>query len=318
MTFTKECETLSQSMLRWLWVLLVACGTSKSDRDRDRIASTPPAATSPTAKPARAAVLAEPDVPLPRELAFEVVDAGAKERSALRYTLAAGSSKLVVRTALSSRELVDGAWRGPTRLPAITTELEASIGRDGRVALRPLPQAADGGGPAAAAGAGYLEPWQALVGRSFELAIDARGRVDGVVGHDASWDELIQRLFATVVPLPDEPIAEGARWRVVTALRQQQAVLKQTATYTLVSRRMPWEIAIDIQRLAERQVIGDVELVAIVRRLRGTVAIDPARPWPVRGTLTVESTVHVRSGSREHIVEDTGTVELSSTSSTAR
>jgi len=296
--------------LYWVAVLLVACGTKRPERDDKPVAnSTPPA-------PPRVVNIAEPAVAMPRELAFDVLDAGKGERRVLRYALAAAGSKATLRTELSSRELADGAWRGPNKLPAIVSSLDITAATDGHVVVRPLAGSIDGA--ASAAVDAYLAPWQEIAGKSFEITFDARGRLGGLADHDASWDELAQRLLATIVPVPDAALGEGARWRIITAFRQQGAVLEQTATYTLVSAGPPWKIDVDIQRLAERQQIGAVELVAIVRRLQGTLEIDPALPAPKLGRLSVESTVHVRSGGRENIVEDTGTIDVTATSSTAR
>lgn len=298
--------------LRWLTVLLIACGTSGSERN-DKAAGS--GSARPT--PSRTIELPEPAIVLPRELAFEVLEAGRGERVALRYALGASTSDFVTRTKLTSRELANGTWSEPGKLPAIVTPLGVVVEGGGRTTMRPRAGSIDGS-PGAAASA-YLASWEALAGTSFVVTLDARGRLGTLGDHDAASDELVQRLLATLVPVPDEAIGEGARWRVVTALRQQSAVLKQTATYTLVSRAAPWKIDVDIQRLAEPQRIGDVELVAIVRRLRGTLEIDPARPFARRGTLEVESTVHVRSNGRESIVEDTGSIELETrTSSTSR
>jgi hypothetical protein len=308
---------------RWLLLLVVACGTNRSGHDETKqgaqagsAASSGSAAGSNTR---RVVELPEPEVALPKELAFELLEAGADGRTALRYALAAEKSHYVIRTELTTRELDGGVWGAPSKLPALITALDVGVERDRRTSWQPAQGSLDGAAsPAAQA---YLEPWNALAGRAFDVPLDVRGRLTAPVDHDAASEELVQRLLATVVPLPEQPIGVGARWRVVTALRQQSAVLKQTATYTLVSAQRPWKIAVDIQRLAESQRFGDVELVAIVRRLTGTVEVDPQRPLPVAGTLEVKSTVHVRSGNRENIVEDTGSVKIerkAGTSSTSR
>jgi hypothetical protein len=297
---------------RWLLVLVVACGTSKSGHDEPKQvkkAGSDAIGSAEGSNTPRVVELPEPEVALPKELAAELLDAGAEEhRSALRYALAADTSHYVVRTELTTRELDGGAWRAPTKLPAIVTPLDVGVARAGGASWQPLAGSIDGRADVTAQG--YLAPWNTLAGHAFAIPLDPRGRLTAPVDHDASSDEMVQRLLAMAVPLPSEPIGEGAKWRVVTALRQQAAVIKQTATYTLVSARRPWKIAVDIQRLAEPQRFGDVELVAIVRRLTGTVEVDPARPLPVAGTLDVKSTVHVRRGNRENIVEDTGTVKL--------
>lgn len=314
---------------RWTLVLLVACGTSKSERDDKEVGARSPAPevtsqrpstqappTQPT--PPRVVQIPEPAIVLPRELAFEVLERGRGKPVALRYAAKAGdTSRFVMRTELTSRELAGGTWQGPNKLPAILTPFDVTVESGQRIRVEPRTGEIDG--KASAHADAYLAGWAAIVDRAFAIEVDARARVAGVADRDAGADEIVQRLLATAVPVPEEPIGEGARWRVVTALRQQSAVLKQTATYTLVSRtNRRWKIAVDIQRLAERQQIGSTELVAIVRRLQGTVEIDPGQPLPTLGKLSVQSTVHVREGDRETIVEDTGTIALSSTTPTSR
>lgn len=314
MTSARERSSLNVMSPRWLLLLVLACGTSKSGHDETKQGThggSGVASGSADRSPARRVVeLPEPKVALPKELAFELLDAGAEgaRRTALRYALAAEPSHYVIRTELTTRELDGGIWRAPSKLPALITALDVGVDRDGNASWQPIRGSLDGS--ASATAQAYLGPWDALAGRSFGLPLDARGRLTTAVDHDDPSEELVQRLLATAVPLPEQAIGEGAKWRVVTALRQQSAVLRQTATYTLVSARAPWKIAVDIQRLAETQRIGDVELVAIVRRLTGTVEVDPTRPLPIAGTLEVKSTVHVRRGSSENIVEDTGRVKL--------
>lgn len=281
--------------MRWpmLLVIATACGNGRTERN-DK-----PAEQGPM----RSVQLPEPAIALPRELAFELLEAGGTERAPLRYTFAAASATLDTSTELTSRELVGDQWREPVELPAITTQLEITLAADGKATLQPLAGHAEG---SAAAAQEYLAPWQALAGKAFVVTLDARGRL---LDHGTSPDELLQRLFVAFVPLPEEPIGIGGRWRVVTAFRQSGAVLKQTATYTLLSRA-PLQVGVDIQQLAERQQLANVELVAIVRKLSGTIDLDPARPVAARGSLDVTSTVHVRASGGEHITEDSGVVKL--------
>jgi len=276
----------------WIALLLVACGTRTPERDRheptrDKSAATSPVAAAPTpASAPRTVEISEPPIALPRELAFELLEPGKGARAPLRYAFEAGTLRFVTRTELTSRELVDGTWREPATAQPSTSELGVNVERDGRVVMR-------------AANASDLA-----------ITLDARGRTPELATHASAAEDVVQRMLATVVPLPEQPVGLGARWRVVTALRQQGAVLKQTATYTLAARDSRWTIAVDVQRLAEPQRVMGVELVAIVRRLQGTFELDPTRPFPRTGTLAVTSTVHARTGSRETIVEDTGTIEL--------
>ena len=126
--------------------------------------------------------------------------------------------------------------------------------------------------PAAEADA-YLASWRKLVqDRRITLAFDQRGQfsmtASGVPatgsGNDQTKDEVIQRLLSMIVPLPAEPVGAGARWRVVTILRQRPAYVKQTAIYTLSSAAVAskagpatWKLHIKLTRVGEQQAIQD-------------------------------------------------------------
>jgi hypothetical protein len=83
-----------------------------------------------------------------------------------------------------------------------------------------------------------------------------------------------------------------------------------------------WQVGVDILRVGEPQLLLEpgipvdtaVELVALVRKIKGTLTVDPERPLPT-GKLSVESTMHVqishRNGTRsEEMAEDTGTITV--------
>lgn len=177
----------------------------------------------------------------------------------------------------------------------------------------------------------YVAGWNAIADRRVSIALDDRGQLGAITFPDdpaakpsAQTDELAQRLLGTLVPLPEEPIGAGASWRVVTVLRQRPAVVKQTATYKLVKRdAAAWTIEVEVARIGEPQTLIDpaipadtsIELVTLVRKLRGTIVVDPTLPFGT-GELAVESTMHLRvqskgRGAAEEILEDTGTIRLS-------
>ena len=95
--------------------------------------------------------------------------------------------------------------------------------------------------------------------------------------------------------------------------------MKQTATYTLEAMSEDaWKIGVDIRRIGESQLLLEpdlpkdtaVELVALVRLLKGSLAVDPHALWGT-GSLDVSSTIHIRAtaperGSTEEIIEDVG------------
>ncbi|MGE0395768.1 MAG: hypothetical protein AB7T06_03495 [Kofleriaceae bacterium] len=230
-------------------------------------------------------------------------------------------------TRLGSRRLAGAAWSERVAHPEMTTTLVVSSAAPGRIVGRAV--AAKIAGTATPDTDQYVAGWNAIAGRRVVIELDDRGQLgtisfpDDPAGTTGSTDDLAQRLLGTLVPLPEEPIGIGASWRVVTILRQRPAIVKQTATYKLVERTgSVWKIDVDIVRLGEPQTLLDpsipagtsIELINLVRKLKGTIEIDASAPFGV-GELAVESTMHVRvqsqgQGAAEEILEDTGTIRL--------
>ena len=317
---------------RWFLVgfALVACGSKDPGSPAPQGLPVDPASATP--EPPRDVTFnvhrfEPPAIELPAQAAFSLLDSGAPPRAALRYELAAGPASFHTETRLTSRQLANNTWSPKQTLPPIRTGLEitpaaplAVRGLPGSIVGAPTPEATR-----------YLATWQTIEDRRFTIGFDDRGQLGAIAGADgpdgatpgASTDELAQRLLATIVPLPEEPVGLGATWRVVTVLRQRPAIVKQTATYTLKARTATgWKIAIDIQRIGEPQLLLDpalppdtsAELIALVRRFEGTLELARTRPLP-RGKLAFSSTLHVRllhrtEGVAEQIFEDTGTVTL--------
>ena len=267
----------------------------------------------------RQVTLPSPPVELPRQESFRVLSAGAAPRRALRYAWKEGERTVTAQARIRSRQLVAGRWTEPVAAP--TERIAFAITRvpgDATVTLRGLP-----GDEAGAR-------WRTLVsGQTARASIDPRGQLGpvtlvGATRREASADEITQRWLATAVPLPDEPIGRGARWRVVTVLQANDAIVKQTAEYTLVSvRRDAWIIDVLVRRVGEAQTIvpdglprGSVaELVALFRQVEGRVTVAHDLPWPRAGTLEAEVRVHARIAIpgrpvEEHVTEDLGDITL--------
>jgi hypothetical protein len=278
-------------------------------------------------------VMDEPRIDLPHRESFRLLDAGRAPRSALRYALAAGSTAVTARTTLSSRHIEKGQFSAPVAMPAIRDGFAITVAADhtGRLALVGLP------GEAATSTAdttAYLAAWRAqLQDRHIAVTFDARGELSAIVFDDdpagarsqQARDELVQRLLATIVPLPIEPVGTGASWRVVTILRQGPAYAKQTATYTLTSRRpSAWRLHVKLLRVGEEQPLADpalprgttATLLALFRSLEGDLDLDAAHPLITGGSLAIESRMHVRlqdagQPPTEQMFEDTGSVAFS-------
>lgn len=272
-----------------------------------------------------------PPVELPLHKSFTLLAPGEGAKHTLRYELAAEPVSHFATTTLTSRRLAKGTWDKPKRMPPVKNGLAFTPGAPGSpLAVRVLPGTLVGRETPEALQ--YLTEWKALEGRRLTIAVDPRGTLGKVTFTDdpdtkrsaTERDEIVQRMLATLVPVPEEPVGTGAHWRVVTVLRQRPAVVKQTATYTLRAVEDDrWTVDVDIRRIGESQLLLDpdlpahaaVELVALVRELRGTLTVDRSQVLPT-GKLTVSSTIHVRArtptSTTEEIVEDTGSVVLES------
>lgn len=272
----------------------------------------------------------EPKIELPKQESFELLDAGKGERAPLRYQLAAGSLTYPIETKLRTRQLVDSVWTTPVQLPAISDGFTINIAEpDKPLALRAITGTIAAPSPEAEA---YLAAWRTIEKRVISVKLDPRGQLSGVTFADdpnnktsqRARDEIFSRMLVVAIPLPEEPVGVGAKWRVATVLRQHPAIVKQVATYTLVARTAKqWKVAVAIERHGEEQVVFDQALpkgasatiIALVRSLEGTLDVDPAQPLPT-GTLAAQSMLHVRIAMpdkhvREQIFDDTGSISLS-------
>src|SRR5687768_6133595 len=91
-------------------IVVAACGGRKSDGD-DR----PPPATrdaAPTSSKAPSKTLDDPNVVLPREMSFTLLEPGDGAREQLRYRLDGGAEQreLVSRSTMKLRSNADGVW----------------------------------------------------------------------------------------------------------------------------------------------------------------------------------------------------------------
>lgn len=306
-----------------LFAVLAVCAVAAcNDKPAPSAAPPAPAPATPVVEQHQAVssqvALPVPQIELPQQQAFTLVSAGSGARTALRYALAAGAFDARVETHLATRTFTEGAWSQVAQQPAAHDGFAVTIGQNASLlALRALP-----GEPGSI--------WEKLLGnRRMTASLDARGQLgelrfadDPTREHSAAaYDEAMQRLLGVIVPLPDAAVGDGASWRVVTALRQSGAVVKQTATYTLVAHTADggWKLHVQIRRDAQPQPLdaaigSQIQLVAIFRQLEGDLVVSPARPIGT-GKLTVESRVHARvtpenQPAVEQLAEDTGTLTL--------
>ncbi|HEU0031366.1 MAG TPA: hypothetical protein VFQ53_12085 [Kofleriaceae bacterium] len=274
-----------------------------------------------------------PPIELPKQELFELLDAGKGARQAMRYKLAPGEVEHGVETRIETRQLdpATGKLGGKLALPAIRDGFAIIAPPSPKEPLLVRALAAELDGKPTPVAEQYVAAWRAkLQNRRIDVTLDERGQLGPIVFKDdpdhqrsaAAKDELVQRLLAVTIPLPDKPIAVGARWQVKTVLRQGAAYVKQTADYTLLGRTATrWKLHVKLLRVAEEQTIVDpalprgasVELLGMFKQLEGDVELDPRRPLIAAGTYTVESRTHAKlklpgKPTTEQYVEDLGTI----------
>lgn len=296
-----------------------------------RIRTLPP---SPTVFPP------EPPAEMPRELRFTLLEPGTGKRTRLRYRGGGAARELTARATVTTHAYADGAWTDELTLAPVRDGFGISADATSAgaliVHLRPLVASVEAPAgaaatPAVSAAEAYVARWRSLLEkRRADVTIDARGRLtaavildDPAAGQSDARDELVQRWLGLVVPVPEEPVAPGARWRVVTILRAGGATLKQNATYTLVSAGdAGWTVEVSAERIGEPQDISipgvagsPGELVALRRVVTGSVTVSSSDPLPLRGSLTAEVSTHARfrldgGRSTERYTDDRATITL--------
>lgn len=304
-------------------LLVCACGSKETE---------PPPPTklpAPEVRPLGTDRLPQPTVDLPKQLSFKLLERGTGDASPLRYAVAETEATTKIEMTLTSRSMTDGTWTARATLAPIRTGLATASTGAGQLRARALP--GEIAGTTTAVAEAYLAGWKASEGRRLAIGFDPRGQLGALTFADdptgarsrQAIDDMTQRLLSIVVPVPEEPVGIGASWRVVTVLFQPPVVVKQTATYTLLGRTdRGWKVGVDLQRVGEEQTVTDptqapdamVDLVALVRRYKGTLEIAPHHALPT-GSIALESTIHVRIQPRgkpmvEQMLEDQGTVTL--------
>lgn len=272
---------------------------------------------------------APPDYKLPREMSFELLEAGSGRRVRLRYDLRGAPRELVAHYTVTTRANIEGEWTPETVIAPVSDGFGVSA-EPGVIHVRGLDATVGTGAPPAVAAAEtFVARWKALVAkRRADVTLDDRGRLDAIALLDDpsgtnvdAREELEQRWLGLAVPLPDEPVGVGARWRVVSAMRAGGIVVKQTANYRLVALDRTWTIEIAAERIGEAQEIvvpGTTqtlgELIAMRRLVTGTIVVGAGDPLPLRGSLTSEVSSHARLGVggkiSERFSEDRATIEL--------
>lgn len=329
-----------------LLLALAACGDKRSDLPPATRGSGSGSATStPTGAPdnvvrrvrdltpTMSAETVPPPV-LPQVVAFELTTPGTGKLAPLRYTRADGSSEHAIKAELTTRQLEGVDFSAPVTVPPITDHLQVAMTANS-IVVHVKPPTIEG--PTTPAAEAYVASLAGtLKERRVRVTLDDRGQLgpiallDDPTGSPSTLparDEIAQRMLAVVVPFPAEPVGIGATWTVAHNMRQGPVYLKQTATYRLDERTATGlKLHVTITRMGEPQLVADpalppgtyADLIALVRTLEGDITVDPSKPLATAGTLTLHSTMHVRFTTKtgpvgEQIVEDTGTLTLSTT-----
>lgn len=261
------------------------------------------------------------DLPAPRVRSFELLAAGKAPRKPLRYAATAGEQALSVTVRVETRELTGEAFTPWATLPELRYGL--ALGRDpAREALAVRGLEMTVGAPPVAApevaahamrvtgelSQRYREQVQ---GRRASLAIDARGRMEKLEPADGApaagkhtRQEMLQILAESVVPLPEEPVGPGARWRVTMLMRRGAGMVTQVAEYELlaIEKDGTWRVRAAIAQDGEHQAISPpelppgvtAELLALLWRAEGELAVSPRAFTPRSGRLEIEYRVHSR------------------------
>lgn len=114
-------------------------------------------------------------------------------------------------------------------------------------------------------------------------------------------ESMSQSFESMVAPLPGAPVGAGAVWEVVSRVSSAGADILQYATYTLTSRKGDdAEVDVALRQVAASErvkVPGGMEVIARLRSFtssgKGTMAVRTTQIAPVRGALTVDSTMAI-------------------------
>ena len=286
---------------------------------------------------------------LPRLHPVELLSAGTKPHKTIRYRLDETEREFTITANLETREYIGGAWSERKALPEVTIGLGLRrTGADNELwvvdirgllastgAERTGERAGEAGGTADTRQAldAFLTRYRAyLERRRAQLSLTDRGRPgkpiltpDARMSDDRAHiaNEMSQLLLESIVPLPEEPIGKGARWRAVSLLYRGPSVVKQTAEYDLLTAaKGKMRLGVRITQIGEHQIIDApelkhgqrAELIALFWQVTGELELDPGVPTPVAGTLTSELRVHGRivgaRGNQDYSLETTGPVKL--------
>lgn len=235
----------------------------------------------------------EPGVPPPIEVTL--VDPGRGARRPLRVGAEPGAWQLQVRrTARTGLPGPDGVLVDEEAPPAVSV-LDAVVDAGARVSFRlvdlvgvdPLSVGTLDRELRAHAGLAYrvdADPRQVTPWSLDGLGDDASETLAALVS-DVGWALEVAR-----VPLPDEPVARGARWTWRREGAVEGLALTQAWSATLVGRKGPtWVVDVALAASLDDAATDEVRIESLSLGAEGTVWIDRRRPLPAAAELSLHA-----------------------------
>lgn len=255
---------------------------------------------------------ADPTATAADEREVVLLDPGAEPRERIRYRPEPGERVALVETTTTDVELPGpAASPGTVGVPKTRVESEVvirGVEPDGTM-LWTLTVTDVEGGPGAASSSSPDPVGRAVEGRTSARGLDASLPEDGpkevlVVG-PARDSNVVLGGGQFTVPLPEEPVGVGARWKVPGVLRQLGMQVAGTGIYELVAREEGrLEIAVSFAMTAPAQDLPLPEGAPLDMKLRmrtfhasgeGTVVLDGRSPVPISREERVKVTLETQT-----------------------
>ncbi len=264
-------------------------------------------------------VVATPTTSVPQA---EVLDAGASPRTARRFSFTAGTStELSLLVDLSVEQEADGATQGfdtPAVIQQVTLTV-VEVSADGKTAQVGLELGRLGLDPTGSdltdtEVAELSRELDALVGLKGSGTVDDRGQVsdfeysppEGATARTIGvLDDAANQLAGITVPLPEDPIGVGARWRAQTQTVFGGVTATQETTYELIGvdgDRLTYRATVRQQASPGAITLGGLPAETTARIVSADLQGDTTGTADLRGLgVTIDSDL---SGSQ--VVELTG------------
>lgn len=275
------------------------------------VPATPPPA--PAADPALAAMTGEGSV-------ITLLEAGAEPREPLRLKLTAGQEQAMVMTMRMAMSMQIGAQDAPkTSIPPMQMTMNLAvkdITADGDIhsafSLDKIEVLPDPGSPpelvdqlktmlgtmATMSGTSVLTTRGIVKSAEFNIPADVNPQIRQTV------DSMRQQINQLSVPFPEEALGVGAKWTVTQHLEQQGMKLQQVATWELKARDgdiIKLASAI-VQEAPPQQIVSPgmppgakVTLERLSSSGSGTTELDLGRVAPIQGTMTMTSSIAMKT-----------------------